>query len=247
MNQEWAGDAGRRIASKSTPSGTPTVTVPNCGSGRSCSVPRSLGYAKRLPVPSPNNGWGRSAAAVMLINNADSTATVSVDLSDVWLGPCTGSGCVVRDAVRQSDLPNVTAGVSAVLAPHASLLVVVTSSAPASERPPSPSPPSPPSPPPPGPANCKWIAGAGLRAADISHTASPTKEACCAACEADPRCVAACFRPPNHTGTGTKGCHMKASYTLDPGGAGDSDAVVCVPQSGAAVGDRAPISEDPAF
>ena len=38
-----------------------------------------------------------------------------------------------------------------------------------------------------------------------------------------------CWRPQNHTGRGSAGCHMKSSLKTDPGGAGDKDAVVCVP------------------
>lgn len=77
--------------------------------------------------------------------------------------------------------------------------------------------------------NCAWIPQAGLTGGDIKFVNVSTKEACCAACVAEPQCAAACFRPPTHHGKGGVGCHMKSSLKTDPNGPGDDDAVVCVP------------------
>jgi hypothetical protein len=83
INQAWMGDAGRSIGTAAD-----TVKAPNCGHGTPCSIPRWLTYAKRLPVPLEHDAWGKSAAAVLLMNNGDAAETVTIDLSQVLLGPC---------------------------------------------------------------------------------------------------------------------------------------------------------------
>ena len=230
VNQFWAGDAGRLL--EQAPD---DVVAPNCGSGAPCNITRWLVYGKRLPIPQAHAAWGRSASAVLLINNAPQAATVVANLSlAAGLGACgtEGLGCTVRDAAGRADLPNITGGVLAAnLAPHASLLAVVTSPHAAPPPPPPPPPPTPTPPTPPAPpGSCRWVPGAGLRGNDIGKARKlATKEACCAACIAEPTCKAACFRPPSHRGPGAAGCHMKAGDVQDPGGPGDADAVVCIP------------------
>ena len=238
INEAWVGDSGRLVSHDNS-----TTMAPNCGNGKPCEIPRTLVYAKQLPVPVNHSAWGRSAAAVLLVNNDNAKGTVTVDLDTITvLGNCSVSattttnpstamvgGCAARDAVARLDLSNVTSSrLSATLEPHASQLIVLVS--PHLPLPPSPSPA--PAPPSPSDANCTWIPGAGLRGGDIKHTNAPTKEACCADCAKLPGCKAACFRPQNHTGPGGAGCHMKNMLSTDPGGQGDSDAVVCVPQKG---------------
>jgi len=224
VNQQWAGDTGRLVSQSSS-----TVAAPNCGHGTPCQIPRWLVYAKRLPVPAADASWARSTTALLLINGADTVAHVAANLSTSvpGLGSCTAGTCQVRDVAARVAMPNITGGVlGATLPPHASLLAVISSPYP--WTPPSPPPPAPPAP----PASCKWIPGAGLKGSDIGHpeAGSASKEACCAACAADSRCKAACFRPASHTGPGGPGCHMKAALDTDPGGAGDADAVVCIPE-----------------
>ena len=236
INAAWAGDSGTLFTQSEE-----STRVPNCGSGSGCSLPLFLVWTKQLPVSLAAAG-GRSAAAVLLMNNGDATRNVSSSLSGIrGLGRCDGGAgkCTLRDlwAEKQEEQPVETGDIiSRELTPHASAMFVITSSEPApppAPAPPAPPPPSPPSPSPPSPApppssECRWIPDAGLKGADVAHTRSATKELCCGACRAHGQCKAACWRPLNMSG-GLAGCHMKKTLDTDPGGKSDAHAVVCVP------------------
>ena len=63
-------------------------------------------------MPEPFSAWGKSSVALLLVNNDNNHATVSVNLSTVvGLGLC-GSGsdeqCTARDAAARVDMSNVT-------------------------------------------------------------------------------------------------------------------------------------------
>lgn len=63
INQQWFGDSGRLISND-----TQTAVASNCGHGSPCKLPRTLVYAKVLPLASADNN-AASRAAVLLINN----------------------------------------------------------------------------------------------------------------------------------------------------------------------------------
>ena len=94
INQAWKGDAGRLVDGNGA--GQNTTEAPNCGKGSPCTIPTYLVYAKRIPIPLANAHWGRSASAVLLMNNDMTTATVIANLSRVpGLGPCASSGAAL--------------------------------------------------------------------------------------------------------------------------------------------------------
>jgi hypothetical protein len=80
INQAWAGDAGR-LANQSVDQ----TTLPNCGSGTPCKHSRWMVWTKALPAGSvPGGAQSQSRAAVLLMNNGDTTTSVSLpDLSTV--------------------------------------------------------------------------------------------------------------------------------------------------------------------
>ena len=227
----WVGDSGRLWARSEE-----TTEVPNCGHGKGCQLPLWLVWTKKQPTTG-----GGSAAAILLMNNGDTTINVSAPVEGIHgLGSCAPSGCVTRDLwiVSAQEQTRVRGELVRTLEPHDSAMLMVTSDNPApppTPPAPPPTPPAPPGPPPaPGPPTkpssaCHWVAGAGLKGGDIEKIAAATKEQCCGACVANPHCKAACWRPQNHTGKGARGCHMKATVDTDPGGAGDRDAIVCIP------------------
>lgn len=225
VNQQWIGDSGR-INSQ----GGVTQT-PNCGHAAPCTQPAWIVFSKALPLTGKDVPTS-SRAAVLMMNNDDSTASVSVNLTTVaGLGYCgpDGAACTARDFWTGDSVAISTEIVQVVLNPHECLFIDVVST----HRGPPPSPrPRPPSPGPPAPStSCRWIHGVGLAGGDVATVEdSPTKEACCSSCVTHPQCKAACFRPQNHTGAGPKGCHLKAEAKPNAG-KGDADAVVCIPLS----------------
>ena len=80
INQAWAGDAGR-LANQSVDQ----TTLPNCGSGTPCKHSRWMVWTKALPAgAAPAGAQSQSRAAVLLMNNGDTTTSVSLpDLSTV--------------------------------------------------------------------------------------------------------------------------------------------------------------------
>jgi hypothetical protein len=224
INQQWVGDAGR-IHSASTV----LALLPNCGSGKSCKRPSWLVLTKALPAaPTPVSAPATrvsaretapvsappparprtSRAAVMLMNNGDRRANISVDLSAspgiVGLGSCdgdanAGGGCAVRDAWRGVDLSNVTTLITAELDPHDSLLLVVTSEGAAPPMPPPSPPPRPPGPAPLPPGQVvkgmlfdSSVAGNELVDTQTRKTADTLS--CVAWCGKTPKCVGVSFR-----------------------------------------------------
>jgi len=144
INQEWFGDSGRLHNQSST-----SVTISNCGSGSACQQPQWQIWSKALP-PHENGG---SRAAIFLLNNDNKAINVETSLAEIYgLGPCAAAGCSVRSVWERADLPQ-SQSVSAVLEPHDSALLVVTSPSPAPAPPtPTPTPPAPtPTPTPVGP------------------------------------------------------------------------------------------------
>jgi len=145
INQEWSGDSGRLHNQSST-----LVNVSNCGSGSPCQQTQWMIWSKALPPRKTSE----SRAAVFLLNNDNKAINVSTLLEGVHgLGPCGSAGCSVRSVWDRADLPQ-SQRVSALLEPHDSALLVVTSSspAPAPGPTPTPTPPAPsPSPTPVGP------------------------------------------------------------------------------------------------
>ena len=101
INQAWHGDSGRLVAQSAD-----SVSLPNCGSGAPCSVPRWMVWSKALP-PLPNATTTHSSrAAIFLLNNNNAPATVATSLAAVrGLGACGTAGCAVRSVWEKRDLP----------------------------------------------------------------------------------------------------------------------------------------------
>lgn len=128
VNQIWVGDSGR-LNSQSTEQ----TRLPNCGSGSGCYHPSWMVWSKMLP---PRDGAHGTRAAVLLMNNGNSTTTLSVDLTSVHgLGACQGNYSV--SDVWQGSIRNATTILSSELEPHASDFFVASCNTP---LPPAPTP-----------------------------------------------------------------------------------------------------------
>jgi len=119
VNQLWMGDSGR-LHSESAQ----TSRMPNCGSGSGCDQPSWMVWSKALPSKLGETGV---RAAVLLMNNANISANVSVDLSSVHgLGSC-AVDYTLRDIWKRTN--SSTAGVvNTGLSPHASHFFVASCS-----------------------------------------------------------------------------------------------------------------------
>ena len=140
LAQEWDGDSGSLLAKSSE-----LALLPNCGRARPCALPAWTVFTKALPPAPPcraDDDAPLARVAVLLINNADRSATVSARLAALpRLGGCR-AGCGVRDLWARADLSAVAAVgagggevVSAYLEPHESRMLLVSgASAPAPGR-----------------------------------------------------------------------------------------------------------------
>ena len=119
VNEAWAGDAGVLVKQSSE-----SVHMPNCSwfNDDGCDHPASMVWAKAL---------GEGKIALLLMNNADAPADVSLAWKDLPHGKwhCPPTGCAVRDVHARKDLGLFPNGFTASkLAPHDSAFIVASRS-----------------------------------------------------------------------------------------------------------------------
>lgn len=118
VNEAWAGDAGTLVKQSSQ-----LVQLANCSwfNDDGCEHPAWMVWGKYL---------GGGKAALLLMNNDETAADVSVAWSDLppSKGSCPPAGCAVRDVHAGKDLGVFKSGFTAsALAPHDSAFIVVSS------------------------------------------------------------------------------------------------------------------------
>ena len=122
INDGWVGDAGVLVKKSDE-----LLQFPNChwGFNEFCSAPASMVWKKELEA---------GKVAILLMNNMNETANVSISWSDLVPMSCAPSGCKfrcpkggchVRDVHERKDIGVFAEGFAANVGPHDSAFIVV--------------------------------------------------------------------------------------------------------------------------